>query len=319
MIDQIHLLVQSGDGGDGCESFLRRPDRKAVPHGGDGGDGGSVIFRCDTNAPDLAALRYKRHLIAPSGSHGQGNHRRGRNGKDLVILVPCGTRLYDRARGFVIRELEKTGEDVVVLKGGRGGSGNAQGRQATRGEKGKTFELELSVRIRADLFLVGLPNSGKSRILNFLTRARVKEETYPFATRDPEVGVWALSDYEALTLCEMPSLYEGSHEGRGMGTRFLKHLEKAGMILYVLDPTSRFAATLEEGLATLKKEVALYSPEFLHIPSTVVVNKMDLPESREKVRAQSFRSEGPVFFVSAQTGEGMDSLKDFLRQRCVRS
>ncbi len=312
-IDKIHVRVQAGSGGKGCESYFQRTDKKQVPDGGDGGKGGSVIFRADTNAPSLRSFKYQQHLMAESGAHGSSNRKRGKNGKDLMILVPYGTRLYDTKRNFLIRDLVKKEEEVVVLEGGRGGTGNHGGRQATPGEKGAILDLELTFRIMADIFLVGIPNSGKSTLLNSLTGTHLGEKDYPFSTRAPEIGVHAISDYEHVTLCELPSLYEASHEGRGMGIDFLKHLEKAKLILCMLDPVSKFSPSLQEGLAILRKEIETFNPQYLEIPYAVVVNKMDLPEAKQKVEAQVFQPEAPCFFISVLTGRGMAELKDFLR------
>lgn len=312
-LDRIHLLVQSGNGGNGCESYSHRPDKKIVPEGGDGGRGGRVIFRADHNAPPLASFRYRQHQIAEPGGHG-GNHRkRGKNGQDLIITVPAGARLYDRERGLLIRELFRTGEEVVVLEGGRGGVGNSSDRAATLGEKGKSLDLELTLRIQADIFLVGLPNSGKSSLLNRLTGARAKEEAYPFATTAPEMGVYQKSNYEKLTLCELPSIYGASHEGRGRGNDFLKHLEEAKFILYALSCGSEFEPSIEKQFQLLRGQLEIYNAGFLQIPYAVAVNKCDLREPgtpKERLSA-----EGPVFYVSVQTGEGMDSLTAFLNQK----
>lgn len=313
LIDRVHLIVQAGNGGNGCESFYRRTDRKIVPNGGDGGDGGRVIFRADANAPSLGSFRFKQHLVAESGGHGGSNRKRGKRGKDLLVLVPYGTRLYDRAKNLAIRDLVHQDEEVVVLEGGRGGSGNDGGKNSSLGEKGLRLDLELSFRIVADIFLVGLPNSGKSRLLNSLTRAHVKEEAYPFATRSPEIGVYQISDYEQITLCELPSLYQSSHEGRGLGTDFLRHLERAKCVLLVLDPVSDFAKTLQEGFAILRKEIETFCADFLALPFAVVVNKMDLPQARENVKNQNFDPGVPCFYISALTGGGLPLLTEFLR------
>ena len=308
----LHLFVRAGDGGNGCESYYHRRDKKIVMHGGDGGKGGSVIFRADSNAPPLSSLRYKQHLIAESGGHGGSNRKRGKNGGDLIVLVPRGTRIYDRQRNLLIRDLLKDGEEVVVCAGGHGGNGNQGGKEVTAGSKGGRMEIELDIQIVADIFLVGLPNAGKSRLLNALTRAHAKEEDYPFTTTEPQMGVYVLSDYEQLTLCELPSLYRASHEGRGMGTAFLKHLERARRILYVIDPVSNFSGSLKEGLETLRQEVGLFQETFLKLPHAIVVNKMDLEEARKKAKREEFSPGVPLFYVSARTGEGLEALKNYL-------
>ena len=316
-IDRVHLLVQAGHGGKGCESYFRRTDKKLVPHGGDGGKGGGVIFRADVNAPGLGSFRYRQHLIAESGGHGGSNRKRGKNGKDLVVLVPPGIRIHDRVRNLLIRRLAHAGEEVIILEGGKGGVGNCGGKQATPGERGKSLDLELDIRIAADVFLVGLPNSGKSKLLNRLAHTHFKEEDYPFATRNPEVVVWDIEEEEngaKLVLCELPSLYHASHEGRGRGTDFLKHLEGAKCIFYLLDPVSKFCSSLKEGLAILKKEIEIYQKDFLQIPQGIIVNKMDLAEAQEKVKQENFKPRAPVFFISALTGTGLAELSAYLKR-----
>ena len=315
-VDRVKITVQSGRGGSGCASFNRRTDHKTVPNGGDGGNGGRVIFIADSNAPNLATFRMNNRWVAPNGAKGGSVKKRGKNAEDLIIRVRPGTKIVDSQRNFLIRELDQEGDEIVVLEGGRGGSGNLGGKIATPGEEGSFLELELSLQISSDVFIVGLPNSGKSKILNQLTRANVSEEIYPFSTRVPQIGVWLFSDYERLTLCELPSIYKGSSEGRGLGADFLKHLKSAKTILYALDPVSEFAGSLEEGLAILKKEVENQGDELLNAPSAVLVNKMDLAEAKEKVKTDKLQCSDPVFYLSAETGEGLETLKDFLKQYC---
>lgn len=312
-IDHITITVQAGSGGNGCESIYRRTDRKSVPNGGDGGNGGSVIFRADPDAQGLEFFRYKPHLIAESGKHGGSDKKRGRNGEDLIVKVPVGTRIYDKQRNFLIRDLTHAGEEVVVVPGQRGGLGNLGGKKASQGERGQTLELELKVRLPAEVFLIGLPNSGKSKLLNRLTGTRLKDEEYPFSTKSPQVGVWRLNtEDEGLTLCELPSLYEGSREGRGAGADFLKHLESAKLIVYMLDPVSQFAPSIKAGLELLKIEVEAAGEEFAQIPSVLVVNKMDLPEAQAAVKKQKWKSKEKTFFLSALTGEGIEAFTDYL-------
>jgi GTP-binding protein len=217
----------------------------------------------------------------------------------------------------LIRDLHKAGDEVVVLKGGRPGIGNHGRKEATPGEKGSSLELELTSQIQADIFLIGLPNSGKSTLMSRLTHSQASESTYPFATRSPELGVYSISDYEHLTLCELPSLYRASHEGRGRGTDFLKHLEGAKFILFMLDPFSKFAQTLNEGWEVLRSELKAYRESYLDIPCAVIVNKMDLAGAKEKVTGEDFpsRLQVPCFLISAKTGGGMDELTSFLKEK----
>lgn len=312
--DHIHLTVQSGSGGNGCESYNHRTDRKAVPNGGDGGKGGKIIFRADVNAPAIANFRFRQRIIAESGSHGGPNKCRGKNAKDTVVLVPVGTRLLDSEKGLLIRHLNSPGDEVVVVEGGRGGVGNQGGKKTTLGERGQELELELKFRIQADAFLIGLPSSGKSTLMNALTHTHLKTEAYPFVTQSPEIGVCHLSDYEAVTLCELPSLYDGSREGRGCGIDFLAHLEDAKFIFFVLDPVSEFAESPAKGLALLRGLLEEYNPDFLSIPSAVLIPKVELKEAADKLKKKKWKPSVPVFRISAVSGEGLDELRDFLRR-----
>ncbi len=315
MIDQIHILIKAGNGGNGVSCFMPRMDKKLVASGGDGGNGGSVLVRVSEQAPALDTYHFQKRLIAPSGAHGGPNTKRGRNAEDLILLVPEGTRLYDRRRNLLIRERLNKGEEFVLIEGGRGGKGNSNGRESTPGQRGGEIDLEISIRILADVFLVGLPNSGKSSLLNKLTRAHVPVEIYPFSTPEPRLGVFAVSDYESLKLCEMPSLYHGSSANKGLGNHFIRHLESAKMLFLVLDPVSEFAASLEDGLRVLEEELELCIPGLKELPRAVIVNKMDLAETEKKVRLENFApAEERVFFISALTGQGLGALEDYLRE-----
>lgn len=311
-IDHIHLTVQSGSGGNGCESYAHRNDRKHVPDGGDGGPGGDVIFRADHNAPPLSSFRFRQRLMAEGGGHGGSNRKRGKRGKDLLVLVPVGTRLEDRDKGVVIRHLLHQGDEVILIKGGKPGVGNLGGKTVSLGEKGEIIELELHLQLQADVFLVGLPNSGKSSLISALTRSHAKPESYPFSTRTPEVGMYLVSDYERIKFCELPSIYAGSHEGKGVGNQFVRHLESAKLICYVLDPVSAFAASLKEGLAILQDQLSRVQGELTSCNSVVLVNKMDLDASKKATAEENFRPAFPVFFVSAESGQGLEEFRTFL-------
>ncbi len=313
-VDQVHISVQSGRGGNGCDSYYQRTDRKVVAHGGDGGHGGSVIFRADEHAAGLERFHPNQHFAAEPGGNGGSEKKRGRNGEDLILLVPPGTKIFDLNRKLLIRHLTQSGEEVVAVKGGPGGQGNLGGKPAMPGGPSEELEIELSRRLPADIFLVGLPNSGKSTLMNKLTRTHLKEESYPFSTRMPEIGVWKASDYEALTLCELPSLYEGSQEGRGLGADFLKHLEGAPYIFYMIDPLSEFSASPQEGYEILRGQLAEYSEDFLQIPHAVLVTKMDLPEAQTKMKKTKIKTKAPVFFISLTQGEGMKELTRHLKK-----
>ncbi|HPW76745.1 MAG: GTPase Obg [Candidatus Omnitrophica bacterium ADurb.Bin292] len=315
LIDKIHLTVQGGHGGHGCDSYYHRIDRKIVPNGADGGDGGSVIFRASHNAPGLDRLKLKQYLVAPAGTHGGPNNKRGACGEDLVVLVPVGTSIYNKENRLAIRDLNQDQDEVVVARGGRGGSGNIGDKKATPGQEGEKLEIELEFLIPADVFLVGLPSTGKSALMHRLTKAHVEGKDYPFSTTSPVLGVYECDDYSQISLCELPSVFEGSTQGRGLGTQFLKHLARGKLVLYMLDATNSFAPSLTEGYHTLRKLVWEHNPAFKQIPSVAVVNKIDLADDPGKVQEEMEKLERLYFLISVKTGEGIKSLVDFIKEQ----
>ena len=315
LVDKIHLKIQGGRGGKGCESYNHRKDHKKVPNGADGGDGGSVIFRASHNAPGLDRLRLKQHLDAQSGEHGSSDNKRGSKGADLIVLVPIGTSIYRRENHLAIRDLYLEGEEVIVARGGRGGSGNIGDKTATPGEEGEKLEIDVEFRIMADVFLVGLPSSGKSSLLHLLTRAPVEGKDYPFATRSPVLGVHPYDDYKQINFCELPSIFEGSTDGRGLGTDFLRHLARAKLIVFMIDATLKFSHTAIEGWSVLQRIVYEHDAAYRQIPSVVVVNKIDLGHDIGKIR-EELQSSGQIhFLISVKTGEGVESLMKFIHER----
>ena len=315
LVDKIHLKIQGGRGGKGCESYNHRKDHKKVPNGADGGDGGSVIFRASHNAPGLDRLRLKQHLDAQSGEHGSSDNKRGSKGADLIVLVPIGTSIYRRENHLAIRDLYLEGEEVIVARGGRGGSGNIGDKTATSGEDGEKLEVDVEFRIMADVFLVGLPSSGKSSLLHLLTRAPVEGKDYPFATRSPVLGVHPYDDYKQINFCELPSIFEGSTDGRGLGTDFLRHLARAKLIVFMIDATLKFSHTAIEGWSVLQRIVYEHDAAYRQIPSVVVVNKIDLGHDIGKIR-EELQSSGQIhFLISVKTGEGVESLMKFIHER----
>ncbi len=316
-IDELVITVRSGAGGKGCQSFHMRPDRKRIPTGGDAGDGGDVILRADAQT-GLQTLKSKRVFEAERGEHGLGSGQYGRNGKDCVIKVPCGTTIYNQTENLLVRDLIHPGDEVIVLKGGKRGYGNHARRPATEGEEGKELELLLSYKIIADIFLIGLPNSGKTTLLKLLTGAGVSQTDYPFATKAPQAGTY-VSEKVKISLCELPSIYQASGEGRGLGTHFLKHLERAQLVFLVLDPKSEFAGSLKEGYKILHQTIEEFNPEFLKIPRFIVVNKSELM-SQAELKKKYFPAKEKVFFISAQNNKGIDRLmKDAQKKIGIRA
>ena len=315
IIEEVTIKVKAGDGGKGCDSRVRLSEKKFMPTGGEGGRGGSVRIRADVNVATLKNFLYQKHFSAPSGVPGGSNHKKGKKGEDLVIFVPVGTAIFAKEKNFLIRDLAQNGEEVVVAKGGKGGAGNEGGKTARSGETGESVEILLSWKIPADVFLVGLPNSGKSKFLSRLTHSGAKQAAYPFTTKQPELGVYETEDFNQIRLCELPGLYRESLQGHGVGMDFLKHLQRAKIILWMLDPLSPFASSLKEGYQILCKLLDHYDKSLLKISQVVVVNKMDLAEAREQVEKERFTPPVPFFLISAETGEGVEALMHYVTQK----
>ena len=318
IIDEVIISVKAGNGGKGCDSRTHVSEKKFIPTGGEGGRGGNLILRADSNVASLKSFLYQRCFEAESGGPGGSNHKRGRKGKDLVISVPCGTSIFLKEKNFLIRDLVRSGEEVVFLEGGQGGVGNEGRKAAQPGAVGQSVEVTLSLKIPADIFLVGLPNSGKSRLLSRLTHSKAKGESYPFSTKDPELGIYETPEFEQVRLCELPGIYRESMEGRGVGVGFLKHLERAGILLLMLDPLSAFASSLQEGHQILLEVLKTFQPSLLEIPRAVAVNKMDVKDARERMEKEKFRPAEPIFLISAETGEGVEALMRYLTQALQR-
>jgi len=223
------------------------------------------------------------------------------------LKVPCGTTVHDHSHNLLLRDLVELGDEVVVAKGGRGGYGNHRGRPQTMGEDGESLELLLSFTILADIFLVGLPNSGKTTLLRSLTRANIQPTDYPFATKQPCLGTYGARAAQ-FQICELPSVYGHSSEGRGLGNVFLKHLKRAKLIFLVLDPLNPFARGLKEGYDILVQSIREFDPGFLDIRRLVVVNKMDLKGAEKTLRSKQLKCPEPVFEISAAEGTGVKKL-----------
>jgi GTPase len=307
-VDRVSVNLKAGNGGAGVSSFLRTKGRpKGRPDGGNGGRGGDVIVRADASVATL--LRYKRqpHHRAGDGTHGQGDLRSGRHGSDLVVPVPLGTVVIDE-EGTVVADLVKDGHEVLVLKGGRGGKGNAAFVSpklrapaiAEQGEYGKEAWFTFELKLLADAALIGYPNAGKSTIISTVSAAKSKVADYPFTTLEPHLGVVAVDDRE-FVMADIPGLIEGAADGRGLGHEFLRHVERARVMVIVLDPSPLQTDPVDRQLAVLSTEMERYLPELAERPRLVILSKSDLPE------AKGASEEVPeAIVISAVSGEGID-------------
>ena len=321
-VDEVLITVRSGDGGKGCVSFRREKFiPRGGPDGGDGGKGGSVFFRATERLATLLDFRYSRLFKARNGEPGRGRNQTGKNGKDIVIEVPPGTLLYDEETGQEIADLVRDEQEIVLLEGGRGGKGNQHfatstnraPRMAQPGISGQEKKLRLSLKYLADIGLIGLPNAGKSTLLSRITTAKPKIADYPFTTLIPNLGVLTLGEDKKLTVADIPGLIEGASEGKGLGHRFLKHIERTRLLLHVMDITFSPAQALLEDFFVVRKELEDYHVDVAGKDQMVVINKIDLYSSQHrdirevKKALQDLGLESCP--VSALTGEGLEDLK----------
>lgn len=304
--DRVTLRLRAGDGGAGVASFLRAKGRpKGRPDGGNGGRGGDVILRADPSVSTL--LRYKRnpHHKAENGTHGEGDLRHGRQGKDLVLSVPLGT-IVSEPDGTLLADLVQPGHQVAVLKGGRGGRGNAAFVSprlkapaiAEQGEYGVETPFVVELKLLADAALIGFPNAGKSTIISSVSASKSKVGDYPFTTLEPHLGVVSIDDREFI-LADIPGLIEGAAEGKGLGHEFLRHVERARVMVFVLDPSPTQVEPVDRQLEILEKELEDFLPELALRPRLVVISKGDLPESKS---AQEMVPEAMIISVVTELG-----------------
>lgn len=329
-IDEVKIDAKAGDGGKGCLSFRRE---KFIPlggpNGGDGGDGGDVCFVVDPGLGTLLDLSYRPHCRAGNGEGGRGNNMHGKNGETIIVRVPPGTLVIDDDTGEQLADLTEAGEPVVLLKGGRGGRGNARfvsstnraPRKTQPGLPGERRTLRLQLKLLADVGLVGLPNAGKSTLIAGVSAARPKIADYPFTTLVPNLGVVRYGDYRSFVMADIPGLIPGASEGHGLGIRFLRHIERTDLFLHLVDLSGMQSGDPLESFEMINRELGSYNPELLLRPMLVVFTKLDITEVREQVPAMqaAFADKGyATFAVSAVTGEGTAELVRFIGQELAR-
>ena len=319
-IDEARISVKAGNGGNGCLSFRREKFvPKGGPDGGNGGKGGDVILRADRHLSTLLDFRYTRHYKAESGVHGQGSRKDGKWGKDAVIKVPCGTIVRDGQSGEQIADLVDHGSEVIVARGGKGGKGNAEfatprnraPRHWEPGIAGEERELVFELKLLADVGLVGFPNAGKSTLISVVSAAKPKIADYPFTTLVPNLGIVRYADDQSFVVADIPGLIEGAHEGKGLGTQFLRHVMRTKVLAFLVeavgdDPRHDYDVLLGE----LKR----FDPNLAKKPKVVVLTKSDLLDAAGKrsVRKISFGARVSVQMISSVQGEGIRELLDVL-------
>lgn len=327
-LDEAVINIRSGDGGEGCVSFRRqRYIPKGGPDGGDGGDGGHVIIRANEGLQNLNDYRSRRFIRALNGQPGRGKNQSGKKGADKVLEVPLGTLVYDHETGELLADLTEDRQEITVLKGGSGGKGNQHfatsvrqvPRFAASGLAGKQKRIILSLRIKAHVGVIGLANVGKSTLLARLTNARPKIDKYPFTTHAPNLGVLTFDNDETLIIADTPGLMKGAGKGRGLGSQFLKHIERTQGLIYLLNVSGQSKDGPLEDYDTLRRELECYDPSLLSKDHIIVLNMIDVKSSDQgdlETLKMLFLKQGlSVIAVSALTGEGVDRLVEVLRRR----
>ena len=316
-VDRVQIEVKAGRGGDGCVSFRREKFiPRGGPDGGDGGDGGSVILVAEAGVDSLAALSQRKHWHAKSGDRGGSANCHGRNAEDLTILVPPGTVVIDAVAGHVLEDLSAAGQQVVAARGGRGGKGNLHFKSsvnraprvsAPAGEGEKRL-LVLELKVIADVGLIGKPNAGKSTLLSRLSRARPEIADYPFTTKYPNLGMVQINRDRSFVMADIPGLIEGAHSGAGLGHEFLRHVERAGILVHLVEPMPADGSDPLTNYQVVRRELGEYDVALGERAEIVAVSKAELPGASD-VRDQLAAELGhEVLAVSAVTGQGLDQL-----------
>lgn len=328
-IDQAKLRVEAGNGGDGVISWRREKYvPKGGPDGGNGGSGGSVYFEADPQLWTLLDFRYKRTHHADDGAPGSGNNCTGRSGEDTIIRVPVGTVIRDAVSGKTLADLVSPHERILVAKGGRGGLGNAEfatptnqaPRIQTNGAPGEAFDLDLELKLLADVALVGFPNAGKSTLISRISAARPKIADYPFTTLTPNLGiVQAPEEHKSFVVADIPGLIEGASEGKGLGHQFLRHIERTHVLLFLLDGTE-IEHEIKEAYTVLKAELKSYSKTMLMKPVIIAITKCDaISEEQRKAYAKMSIDRKKPILLSAVSGESVPELVAKLWQTIQKS
>jgi len=320
-IDEAKVHVAGGQGGNGCVAFRREKFvPRGGPSGGDGGRGGDVTFECSENVNTLLKFRYNRLFHAGRGGHGEGSNRHGQDGEDLSVVVPVGTVVYDAGTEEKLWDFDTPGQRFLVAKGGRGGRGNAQfatsthqaPRRADPGEPGEERDLKLELKLLADVGLVGFPNVGKSTLISRLSAARPRIADYPFTTLEPCLGVVALDEERSFVMADIPGLIAGAHLGRGLGTRFLRHVERTRLLLHLIDTAEQSGRAPVEDYQVIMEELKSFSPVVAGKPMLLVASRIDAAGSGERLTAlrEFCRTRSMVLIeISSVTGEGLERLK----------
>ena len=322
-VDSAKIYVKAGNGGNGCMSFRREKFvPKGGPDGGDGGRGGHVYLKAHGQLSTLLDFRYRKRYEAQRGAHGQGAKKNGKMGKDVVIPVPCGTVVRNAENGELLADLTQDGEEFLVARGGRGGKGNPHFASATHqapryaepGGKGEGLDVELELKLIADVGLVGFPNAGKSTLISVMSAAKPKIADYPFTTLVPNLGIVQYRNYNSFVMADIPGIIEGAAEGKGLGLQFLKHIERTKVLAVLVSAES---GDIGAEYAMLLKEMEKFDLEMLGKPRVLLITKMDI--APEDFSCPEMENEVEVLKVSSITGQGLEELKDVLWEKLEQS
>ena len=323
-IDRTKIRVQGGHGGNGVTAFRREKFvPRGGPSGGDGGRGGDVWLVADDSLNTLLHLRYNPEHVGERGRHGEGSNRSGRDGEDVFVRVPVGTQVYDAATNDLLHDFTTDGERWLAARGGRGGFGNAHFATSTNrapryhqeGSLGEELELQLELKLLADVGLVGFPNAGKSTLISVISAAKPKIADYPFTTLEPHLGVVDMGGFRTFVVADIPGLIEGAHRGAGLGDRFLRHIERTRLLLHLVDVSSLSGRDPVSDYETINRELAAYDERLASRPQIVVATKIDAldePERLERLRGRAALDERAFHAVSAVTGEGVRELVNMI-------
>jgi len=319
-IDRVKIRIKAGDGGNGVTAFRREKFvPRGGPSGGDGGKGGDVWLESDDSLNTLLHLRYNPEHNAERGRHGEGSNRHGRDGADEIVKVPIGTQVFDAATGELLHDFTDASQRFLAAKGGKGGWGNSHFATSTRqapkfhytGRPGEERELQLELKLIADVGLVGFPNAGKSTLISVVSAAKPKIADYPFTTLEPNLGVVDLGDFRTFVVADIPGLIEGASEGAGLGDRFLRHVERTKIIFHLVDVSSQSGRDPVEDYGVINRELAAYNEELARRPQIVVATKIDAldePGRLTALKKQAANDKKPFFAISSATGAGVKEL-----------
>jgi GTPase len=319
-IDRTRIRVQGGHGGNGVTAFRREKFvPRGGPSGGDGGRGGDVWLVADASLNTLLHLRYSPEHIAGRGMHGEGANRSGRDGEDAIVHVPVGTQILDADTGELLSDVTEDGARWLAARGGRGGFGNAHFATSTNrapryhqeGSEGERRELQLELKLLADVGLVGFPNAGKSTLISTISAAKPKIADYPFTTLEPHLGVVDLGDFRTFVVADIPGLIEGAHKGSGLGDRFLRHVERTKLLLHLVDVSSLSGRDTVSDYETVNRELAAYNPDLASRPQIVVATKIDAldePARLDALKRRAIADDKLFFTISSVTNEGVKEL-----------